>query len=228
LRLLKEILIWSEVWPLAIALTIFIIFKQKRENLTLIFWLLLTTLVLHFTACFISRFTYLFPKELKNNNILYNILAICKPLLAGAYLMRLEQLKKYRYLKFLYLFFIVFTIINFSFFESIFSFSPHMVVAESILLLIFTLTFFLDAMIDDDIPMPVNHPAYFFCAAISLFESINFFIYLFLFPVFNENLEFAILMINISALAYILYGLLIATGLFINRNGLRFPIKGYS
>ena len=97
-----------------------------------------------------------------------------------------------------------------------------MVLAESAVLLIFTLTFFLDAMIDDEIPLPLNHPAYFFCAAIGLLESINFFIYLFIFHLYNSNMEIAVLIMNISSYAFIMYGLIIALGLFVNRVSLRF------
>lgn len=217
----KTLLNWSEVWPLAIALTIYIFFKQ-RENITIIVWLIGISLLLHTLATYISLYTYRVPEPYKNNNILYNLVAIIKPLLAGLYMLKLKQLKQYKYLRILFSLFILFTICNFLFIESIFNFSSHMVLAESIFLLIFTLTFFLDAMIDDEIPLPLSHPAYFFCTAIGLLECINFFIFLFLFPVFNTNHEFALLMMNISSYAFIIYGLIIATGLYINREKPRF------
>jgi hypothetical protein len=97
-----------------------------------------------------------------------------------------------------------------------------MVLAESFLLLVFTITFFLNAIIDDDIPLPLSHPAYFLCTAIGLFESINFFIYLFIVYLYDMNREFAILIMKISSIAYIIYGLTIASGLYINRKTLRF------
>jgi hypothetical protein len=217
----KWFLNWSEVWPLAIALTIYIFFKQ-RENISLIIWLLILTLVLHTLATYISLYTYRIPDPYKNNNILYNLVAIIKPLLTGFYLLKLKQLNQYKYLKIILKLFVLFTIFNFLFIESIFNFSSNMVLAESILLLIFTLTFFLDAMIDDDIPLPLNHPAYFVCTAIGLLESINFFIYLFLFPVYNSNIEFALLMMKISSYAFIIYGLILAAGLYSNRGKTRF------
>ena len=217
----KTLLNWSEVWPLVLALTIYFFFKQ-RENITIIVWLLGISLLLHTLATYISLYTYRVPEPYKNNNILYNLVAIIKPVLAGLYMLKLKQLKQYKYLKITFSLFIVFTICNFLFIESIFNFSSNMVLAESILLLIFTLTFFLDAMIDDEIPLPLSHPAYFFCTAIGLLECINFFIFLFLFPVFNTNHEFALLMMNISSYAFIIYGLIIATGLYINREKPRF------
>lgn len=217
----KWLLNWSEVWPLAIALTIYIFFKQ-RENISLIIWLLILTLLLHTLATYISLFTYRIPEPYKNNNILYNLVAIIKPVLAGFYLLNLKQLNQYKYLKIVLSIFALFTILNFLFIESIFNFSSNMVLAESVLLLIFTLTFFLDAMIDDEIPLPLNHPAYFVCSAIGLLESINFFIYLFLFPVYNSNIEFALLMMKISSYAFIIYGLILAAGLYFNRVKTRF------
>ncbi len=212
----KLLINWSEVWPLAIALIIYIFFKQ-RENITILIWLLGISLLLHTLATYISLFTYKVPEPFKNNNILYNLLAFIKPVLVGLYLLKLKQLQQYKYLRISFSLFIIFTLFNFLFIESIFTFSTSMVLAESAFLLIFTLTFFLDAMIDDEIPLSLNHPAYFFCAAIGLLESINFFIYLFLFPVFITNHEFAILMMNISSYAFIIYGLIIAAGLYVNR-----------
>ncbi len=217
----KLLLNWSEVWPLAIALTIFIFFKQ-RENITILVWLLGISLLLHTLATYISLFTYRVPEPFKNNNVLYNLLAFIKPVMIGVYLLKLKQLQQYKYLKIVFSVFVLFTFYNFLFIESIFTFSSSMVLAESAFMLIFTLTFFLDAMIDDEIPLSLNHPAYFVCAAIGLLESINFFIYLFLFPVFNTNHEFALLMMNLSGYAFIIYGLIIATGLYINREKPRF------
>jgi len=212
---------WSEVWPLVIALIIFIFFKQ-RENITIIIWLLVISLLLHTLATYISLFTYRVPEPYKNNNILYNLLAIIKPVMAGLYLLRLKQLQQYKYLKIVFILFLLFTLFNFVFIESIFTFSSSMVMAESVFLLIFTLTFFLDAMIDDEIPLPLSHPAYFFCSAIGLLESINFFIYLFLFPVYNTSYEFSVLTMNISSYAFIIYGIILITGIFINRGKPRF------
>jgi len=217
----KLLLNWSEVWPLAIALTIFVIFKQ-RENITILVWLIGISILLHTLATYISLFTYQVPEPFKNNNVLYNLLAFIKPVMVGLYLLKLKQLKQYKYLKVIFSIFILFTFYNFIFVESIFTFSSSMVLAESAFILIFTLTFFLNAMIDDEIPLPIIHPAYFVCTAFGILESINFFIYLFLFPVFNTNYEFALLMMNISGFAFIIFGLIIATGIFINREKPRF------
>ncbi len=212
---------WSEVWPLIIALLIFVFFKQ-RENITIIFWLLVISLLLHTVATYISLFTYRVPEPYKNNNILYNLLAIIKPVMAGLYLLKLKQLQQYKYLKIVFLLFLLFTLFNFLFIESIFTYSSSMVLAQSAFLLIFTLTFFLDAMIDDEIPLPLSHPAYFICTAIGLSESINFFINLFIFQVFKTSYELSVLTMNISSYAFIIYGLILATGIFLNREKPRF------
>jgi len=220
-KLYKLLLNWSEVWPLALALTILFLFKQK-EDIKIIFWLLALSFLIHFLATYISMFNDRVPESLKNNNIFYNVLAFIKPVLAGIYLLKLRQLKQYKFLPFVFIIFILFTVFNFLFLESLFIYSSTMVLAESAFMLIFTLTFFLNAIIDDEIPLPLKHPAYFLCTAIGISESINFFIYLFLFPVFSTNLEFGILIMNISSYAFIIYGLIIATGLYMNRDKPRF------
>jgi hypothetical protein len=218
--LINNLIKWSEVWPLVIALAIFLLYRQ-RENTSLIVLLIVFSIPLHFMATYISLYTYRVPEPFNNNNILYNLLAFIKPVLAGLYLLKLKQLQQYKFLKFIYWGFIVFTILNFLFLESILTLSSSMVLAECAVLLIFTMTFFLDSIIDDEIPLSLSHPAYFFCIAIGLLESTNFFIYLFLFHVYDMNREFAILILNISSVAFIIYGLTIALGLFINRGNSR-------
>ena len=74
---------WSEVWPIVIALAIFLLYKQK-ENTSYIIWLLALSSILHFLATYISLYTYRVPEPFNNNNILYNLLAFIKPVLAGA------------------------------------------------------------------------------------------------------------------------------------------------
>ncbi len=212
---------WSEVWPLAIALTILLLFKQK-ENVRLLTWMTIVTFLFHFAGTFISMCNDQVPEDFQNNNIIYNLLSIIKPAFVGFYLLQLRQLKQYSFLKYVLALFFIFCLINFLFFESLFIYSSHLVLASSALMLIFTLTFFLDAMIDDEIPLPTTHPAFFLCTAISISESINFFIYLFLFPVFSMNPEFGLLIMQISSFAFIFYGIVISTGFFINKTTFRF------
>ncbi len=179
--------------------------------------LVIVTFIFHFSGTYISMCNDKVPESLRNNNIIYNLLAVIKPLFAGFYLLNLRQLKQYKFLKLILILFPLFSVINFLFLENIFIYSSHMVLASSAFLLIFTLTFFLDAMIDDEIPLPLKHPAYFFCTGISILESINFFIYLFLFPAFSTSVEFGLLIMQISSYAYIFYGLILAVGFFVNR-----------
>ncbi|MBI5371603.1 MAG: hypothetical protein HZA79_06225 [Sphingobacteriales bacterium] len=219
---LKKIFTWSEVWPLAIAMIVYLLYKQKDRSINIIIWLLGISLVFHIFAVYISQYTYRVPEPFKNNNILYNLLMILKPLMVGAYLLRLKQLQQYKYLRIVFILFILFTLFNFLFLSSLFIFSTYMVLAESAFMLVFTLTFFLDAMIDDEIPLPLNHPAYYICAAFGILESINLFIFLFLFPVFYANKEFAVLSIKIAGIAYMIFGLTIAAGLYANRERRRF------
>ncbi|MBI3137547.1 MAG: hypothetical protein HYZ15_03060 [Sphingobacteriales bacterium] len=220
--LYKKLFAWAEVWPLAVALIVYLLYKQKDGGIGIIIRLLGISLLLYAIASYISNYTYRVPEPFKNNNILYNLLMILKPLMIGTYLLRLKQLQQYKYLRVVLFLFILFTLFNFLFLGSVFVFSTYMVLAESAVLLIFTHTFFLDAMVDDEIPLPLNHPAYYICIAISILESMNLFIYLFLFPLFYTNYEFAILISNILGIAHIIYGLTIAAGLYANREKRRF------
>jgi hypothetical protein len=182
----------------------------------------IVTFLFHFAGTFISMFNDKVPEKFQNNNIIYNMLGVIKPAFVGFYLFQLRQLKQYAFLKIVLVIFFVFCVFNFLFLESVFIYSSHLVLASSAFMLIFTLTFFLNAMIDDEIPLPLKHPAYFLCTAISISESINFFIYLFIFPVFNTNREFGILIMQISSYAFIFYGMVLSAGFFFNRTTLRF------
>lgn len=188
----------------------------------MIIWMILISIILHSIGTFVSVFTYMLPAKYSNNNIVYNLIAIIKPSLICFYLLTLKQMRQYYYLRILISLFIAFIPINFLFIENIFNFSISMVIAESVILLVFVLTFFLDAMIDDDIPTPIKHPAFFICSATGIFESINFLVYLFIFPVYNADYDFAILIMKISSFAFIIYGLIISLGIYYNRSTLRF------
>lgn len=129
------------------------------------------------------------------------------------YLLSIESVKPMRFLRYLLYSYFIFLLINFIFFDNIFYLSTAQHSAESILILIFSISFFLHLIIDDEADYKTVKPALFFSMGIGLYESINFFIYLFFYPVLNSDYNFATTIYDASQYSFILYWVM--TGLAI-------------
>jgi hypothetical protein len=214
---LDQILKWSEVWPFILPLTIFLIFKIKQRNLSLVFLYLASAFLLLLLANIIQFYNESLPAFFKNNNIYYNIHSIFRTTLIGIYIIRLKEMCQYRYLKWILSVYIFAVVINFTFFANVTVFSILLVSTESIILLIFSLTYFLGSILDEDATITVKSPAFLICTAISIYESINFFIFLFFTPVFFANENFGYATMQISRASNIILGILFTFAVYYSK-----------
>ena len=175
----EKILKWSEVWPFLIPLAIFFIYKTTDKRMLLVVWYLIISFFILLVANYISYYTYRVPEVFKNNNILYNISAFIRTMIIGIYLIYHPRMRKFKFLRYLLAAYLVLAIVVFSFFDPILNISTTLFAATSILLLVTSLTYFLNTIIDDEESITYKDPAFMISAGVSLFESINFFIYLF-------------------------------------------------
>jgi hypothetical protein len=206
---------WAEVWPLLIPLSIFIIFKPKQFEAKTIF----TFVIASFLISGISVVTWLYGKTLPNwlknsNNTFYNLNSVLRTIVLGWYMLRLKQLKHYKYPYYILPVYAILLVTNFLIWESFAEFSSHLFAAESIVLLLFCLTYLLSAILDDEEQISFRNPAFLICSAISLYEALNFFIYLFLFELSLSNHELGMMTMRISQYSFILFGALLGLGLY--------------
>jgi hypothetical protein len=104
--------------------------------------------------------------------------------------------------------------INFIVFEYFLEFSSRIFAGESVILLMLCITYFLGTILDEETDLTVRRPEFLICAGVSLYESINYFIYLFFDALLKINMDFGFKTMKISKYSNILVGVLIGIALY--------------
>lgn len=208
------ILKWSEVWPWLIPLTIYLVFLRQKDRYLALTILSGFAIVLTFIGSYIGYYRGTLPKFLQNNLVFYNILSVLRALILGWFIINLPQLKIYRFIKVLYVLFIAALLINFIALESFLNFSHRLFTAESILLLMLCITYFLGTILDEEVELSAFHPDFLICTGISLFAATNFFIYLFFEALIKLDIDFGFATMQISKYSNILIGIFFGLALF--------------
>lgn len=208
---------WSEVWALLIPLTVILLCRPTGLGTKPVILYLYIAIILNAMATVMVEFYFFMPSWLKNNNILYNIHSFARVLLFSWYIMSIREYRFPRILKMLLVAYLIFVVIDFVFLESPLYLSSRLFVAESIVLLIFCLSFFLRSMQDDSTINWLKHPAFLMCAGIGLYEVISFFIFLFFYPLFEKNPAFGDLTMSIQNIMYVVLCIVLALALYKSR-----------
>lgn len=199
------LLFWAEVWPLIIFLLIYFFTRQKNDDLKLLIIYLLITTLISIPANIISNFTDRVPVAFRNNSVCYNLLAFIKVIFIGIYIIRLKPMRQFRFTKPLLIFFLFFSIIDFILFEPPTErLGKYLYSAVSIILLVYCMTYFLTSIIDDDDEFNLKNPAFLVCSGIAIFESVNFFVYLFIYELYTTDITVSKITRDISNWTYII------------------------
>lgn len=180
-------------------------------------WYLGLSFLILFAAAYMSRYHTSLPESLRNNNILYNISSVLRTILVGGYLIYHRHLVKFRFLKYLFYAYIVLAIMTFIFDSPFSHVSVILTSGTSIVLLIICLTYFLNAIMDDEETITAKEPAFIICMGLSIYESINFFIYLFLYQLTMKNLQFFLFTAKIFMYSVVIYNIFIAFAFYHSR-----------
>jgi hypothetical protein len=212
--ILKQLNRWSEAWSLLLPLAIYLIYRVKNKSITPLIIYLIIALPLSILSIVIAVYNYKMPDYFKNNNLLINIHSFARVIFWGLYIIRLNQVKRYPFAKILFYIYIVLVVLDFTLFENPLFYSVRLFSAESIVLFMLCITFFLSSILDEDEHITLKHPAFLVCIGISIYEAISFFIYLFLYPLFFTNPAFGYLTMKISSYSFILLCILIAIAVY--------------
>jgi hypothetical protein len=211
---LNSIINWAEVWALLIPLAVIFFCRPKAPYLKPVIWYVFLALVLNTVATIIVEYYFQMPAWLKNNNILYNIHSFLRVILFSLFILTVRQYLYPTILKIVLAVYVVFVVVNFSFIDSPFFISSNHFAAESIVLLFFSLSFFLRSMLDESNVNWLKHPSFLVCAGISLYEAICFFIFLFFYPIALKNREFGELTMSIQGIIYVVFCIFLALALY--------------
>jgi hypothetical protein len=215
-NLVKSILDWSEVWSLGIPLAI-LIWKGKQPGVNkpvvyYIYFALFTNLCIDL----IWKLRTAIPEPYNGNNYLYNIHSIVRFLLFSVYFIRLRQPFLVKTKKLLVPAFVLFLVINFSFFEHFFNyqvFSSRLLSVEAIFLLFYTLQYYL-FMLQVDEGISTNRSDFWIATGLGIYVAVNFFIFLLYNKLTKELLNFAVIIWNVHNVSYILLNIFLAKAFY--------------
>ena len=178
MNLLQVISDWSEVWALLIPLAVIIRYKPRGPGARLLIGYVIFALVLNSIATVMAQSASL-PAWLKNNNIFYNIHSVVRVVLFSWYILSVRQSLFPLNKKWLLMIYGLLAGINFLFLESPLFLSTRLFAAESIILLIICLFYFLSSIKDETQVNLLDHSSFLVCTGVCLYEAITFFIFLF-------------------------------------------------
>lgn len=212
--IVNTLLIWSEVWALIIPLCF--VFPLKKPFLRPVFYYLVIAFILNAVANIISnQKTIGINLPWHSNTILYNIHSIARFVCFSYFFIRLRQ-NHYRSIKRIIPFiYILLVFLNFTLFDSLFNsnhISGNLLTAESYLLLIYCLLYYLSKL-KDEVPLS-SGPDFWIVIGLSIYVVINFFVFLFYVPMIKENPVLANNIWSIHNVGYILLCLFIAKGFY--------------
>ena len=226
----REFFDWSEVWATLIPIVIFVIRKSPEPYLKPILFYLCLALLLNIFADVIWKWKHFYPAQFKlyipvylwSNNFLYNINSICRLAFFLWFFNRLNfqalRIKNF----FVVLIVCVMIIVNFRF-ESFTEFSSFTFSSESIILLTYTLSYFLFLIKEDELRTDFE-PSLFIVTGIAVYEAANFFIFLFHKALLVENSEFSAAIWKLSNIYYIILCLYFAKAFYGGRKNSLLPI----
>ena len=217
---LNELLLWSEVWALLIPLTIIFIYKIKGQIIRPVVIYVFIAFFLNTAADVISYFNNELPNWLRSNQILYNIHSIARTLLFSWYILKLN-LKYPIWLKRAVVpLYLVFLLVNFIFLEPMTKLSTHLTSAESIVLLVLCILYFITAMNDENINNITSSPSFVICTGLIIYEAVTFFIFLFYDILAKEYHSFGILTMKIFSVTLIIFCICLSIGLYKSRKNM--------
>ena len=192
MSLWNEILDWSEVWAPLIPLTIYVCFRPKYVWVKPVLWYLVLALFfsimidaiykqydLGLNKWFDRNFSQWYTKDgYLKNTIFYNFISISRLLFFSWFFHYMgNPFKKMN--SFIPVSFIGLTLINFIFFDDITDFSSRLITLETAILLMYCVIYFFKVLRDEKPESPETRPAFWVVTGLSIYVSINFFIFLF-------------------------------------------------
>lgn len=219
MKIQEFLIMWSEVWGLLIPLIVIAFLKPKGKAVGFLIAYVISAFILNFSAIFTLVYPNLVPNFLKyNNNIFYNVHSCIMVIFFSLYIISARKYKSAFILKILLVIYFAFVLLNFAFLEPPLILSTRHFTTGSIVLLIMCLYYFIHSIQEESQTNWLKHPSFIICSAILMYEAITFFIYLFFYPMFNEaynkDLSFALLMMKIYQIAFVVFCILLAMALY--------------
>lgn len=219
-KTLQTALDTSEVWALFIPLSFLLLKKMKKDQVKEIkayLWIALFLNVIIVVISFLPDYTDTgrLPFLLQNNTIEYNIHSVVRVIAFTLFFMRISNDKRNLQKKILLGIFLLLALINFTFFESpIALFSSRLFTLEAIVLLFFCIYYYLSSIAQERTVKIASQPAFWIITGLSIYEAVNFFIFLLFTYLVKNYTVFAQHIWNIHNISFIILCIFITKGLY--------------
>src|SRR5579863_2036511 len=218
-KIAESILDWSEVWALLIPLIFLLFVRKPPALLTPVIIYLWLALILNLFVDVIADFKkpYHFPAWLQSNNPIYNLHSLVRFACFSYFFISLPQPAFKTFKKAIAVLFVLYTVINFTFFENFlypFHLSGNILSVESYLLLVYCMLYYLSALNDED-DDAFRGPVFWIVTGLSIYVVINFFVFLFYVPMINQDMELVLDIWNVHNAAYIILCLFITRAFYV-------------
>lgn len=214
----KEIFDWTEAWCLLIPLIIWSFRRKQPAYFNPIIIYLFIALILNFFADLIWQAPHLhikFPTD--NNNPIYNFHSIIRMFLFSWFFIKLDQPFIPFIKKIIPVFFFIFLLVNFIFFENLFArtLSSHLLALESGLLLFYCLQYYLHLIRIEQTDF-MKLPSFWFVTGLCIYVMADLPIYLFYKSLINHDIDFAIDIWIVPRIAYFIFCIFTAKAFYVS------------
>ncbi|MFW0715960.1 hypothetical protein [Pedobacter sp. N23S346] len=214
-KIFQFIIDWSEVWGLFIPISILCYRKQPDSNKPVVFYVYVA-LVINLAIDLTWKFRSILPASYTSNNYLYNLHSILRFYLFSIFFIRLDQPFLVVIKKIIPVCFLAFILVNFTFYENFFDYwqlSSRLLSIEAILLLFYTLQYYL-FKINDSMGTTIMTTDFWITTGLGIFVALNFFIFLLYNELTIHLQNFAITLWSVHNISYIIFNLFIAKGFY--------------
>ncbi|MEO6453981.1 MAG: hypothetical protein ABIN97_07920 [Ginsengibacter sp.] len=214
-KLLLLVLDWSEVWAPIIPLVALLYRSKQPTVLRPVIIYLWLAVVIDLIIDLNVKYKNYYPSWLQSNNPLYIVHSIIRFICFSYFFKGLQQSSFFRLRKILPLLSLGIIFINFKFLED---FNPdqlsgNLLAAESYLLLIYCMQYYL-SQLRDDVEVIRSGPDFWIVTGLSVYVVINFFVFLFYVPMLKENQLLAERIWNVHNIAYIIFCIFITKAFY--------------
>lgn len=210
----KQIYNWIEVWSIVIPLLVLVIKKPKEKYLNIVVIYLIITLSINLLSDISWLYKKNMPLFLQDNNFLYNINSICRLfffMLFFKNVIRFDISKsKFDYFLIAY---IILCVLYFSFISNFFKLNSYLHTFESVSLLTVCIIYFIKLIKSDEIFLSFD-PYLIIVAGLSIYESVNFFLFLFFDYLMDNDRIFAASLWKVHNAVFLVFCIFIARAFY--------------
>ena len=219
-KIFNEILDWSEVWALLIPLSVYLYKGNRSFVLKPVVWYICIGIWLNLAQDIIWQYKDKFHLKgiLYNNLFIYNAHSIVRLLLFSLFFIRLKQPLLSGIKVLLPFLFLLFIIINFSFYQLFTEFSSRTFGIEAALLLFYCLLYYIYLLQQEKDIAYNQSPEFWVVTGLSIYVVINFPIFLFYSALSIQFENFAINIWDIHNITYIIFSLFLAKAFHVSKN----------